>query len=171
MNLAEDHAPMILAPYQFQGHSGWQGVSHCSVFEDSGQYYMAHQGRPSVDKYFMVMHVRKMFWTPDGWPVVSPERFARVPQTPITQNELVGEWEQIELGYRVVPGYAAEQVTPDLQVATTISLNNITYNAPWMEFNGRKVYVSRERDWENKKETFIYTGLTNDGVAIWGKKK
>jgi arabinan endo-1,5-alpha-L-arabinosidase len=173
LNLEEDHGPMILAPYQFQGHGGWQGVSHCSVFEDSGQYYMAHQGRPSVDKYFMVMHVRKLFWTSDGWPVVSPERFARVPQAPVTKNELTGNWEQLVLGYRVVPGYAAEQVSADLQTATTVSLNadTLKYNAPWLEFTWGKVYVSRERDWENKKVTLVYTGLTKDGVAIWGKRK
>lgn len=187
LNTAEDHIPMILAPYQFQGHGGWQGVAHCSVFEDGGQYYMAHQGRPSVDKYFMVMHVRKIFWTPDGWPVVSPERFAGTPQTAIEQNELTGDWEQIVLGYQVVPGYAAEQVSPNLQVATTITLNadgtingnaadTWTYHAPWLQltWNGTpyNVHVSRERDWENKRSaTLVFTGLNNEGVAIWGKKK
>jgi arabinan endo-1,5-alpha-L-arabinosidase len=173
INLEEDHGPMILAPYQFQGHGGWQGVSHCSVFEDSGQYYMAHQGRPSVNKFFMVMHVRKLFWTADGWPVVSPERFARVPQTPVSKNELSGDWEQIELGYRVVPGYAVEQVSADLQIATTISLNadTLSYNAPWLDLKWGRVHVSRERDWENKRETLVFTGLSNTGTAIWGKKK
>jgi arabinan endo-1,5-alpha-L-arabinosidase len=189
LNTVEDHGPMILAPYQFQGHGGWQGVAHCSVFEDSGQYYMAHQGRPSVDKYFMVMHVRKLFWTTDGWPVVSPERFSRVAQTPVTQNELAGDWEQIILGYQVVPGYSAEQVSPNLQTATIITLqadgkingnaaNAWTYNAPWLEMkwnNGQyidKLQVSRERDWENKRaSTLVFTGLNNQGTAIWGKKK
>ena len=135
------------------------------------------------------MHVRKLFWTMDGWPVVSPERFARVAQTPVTQNELAGDWEQIILGYQVVPGYAAEQVSPNLQVATTITLqtngtingnagNTWTYNAPWLEMkwnNGQyidKLQVSRERDWENKRtSTLVFTGLNNQGTAIWGKKK
>jgi len=189
MNTEEDNIPMIIAPYQFQGHGGWQGVAHCAVFEDGGQYYMAHQGRPCVDKYFMDLHVRKMFWTTDGWPVVSPQRYANVSQNSIAQTELAGEWEQIVLGYKVVPGYSAEQVSADLQVATTITLNADgkingsaanawTFNAPWLELkwnNGAytdKVYVSRERDWENKKSTtLVFTGLNNVGTAIWGKKK
>lgn len=190
LNLEEDNIPMIIAPYQFQGHGGWQGTAHCAVFDDgSGQYYMAHQGRPSVDKYFMDLHVRKIFWTADGWPVVSPERYANTTQTAVAQTELSGDWEQIVLGYKVVPGYSAEQTDPNLQVATTITLNADgkingsatnawTYTAPWLELkwnNGAftdKVYVSRERDWENKKSTtLVFTGLNNAGTAIWGKKK
>jgi arabinan endo-1,5-alpha-L-arabinosidase len=189
INNEEDDYPMILAPYQFQGHGGWQGVAHCAVFEKDGQYFMAHQGRPSIDKYFMDLHVRKIFWTPDGWPVVSPERYANVAQTAIAQTDLAGDWEQIVLGYKVVPGYAAEQVNADLQVATTITLNadgkingsaanTWTYSAPWLELKWNiggtidKVYVSRERDWENKKSSIlVFTGLSNAGVASWGKKK
>lgn len=190
LNTEEDHIPMILAPYQFIGHGGWQGTAHCGVFADgSGQYYMAHQGRPCVDKYYMDLHVRKIFWTTDGWPVVSPERYANVAQTAIAQSELAGDWEQIVLGYRVVPGFSAEQTSPDLQVATTITLNadgkingsatnSWTYTAPWLQLswnNGAfidKLYVSRERDWENAKiSTLVFTGLDNTGVAVWGKKK
>lgn len=189
LNTEEDNIPMILAPYQFQGHGGWQGVSHCAVFQDAGQYYMAHQGRPSVDKYYMDLHIRKIFWTTDGWPVVSPERYANTPQNNIAQSDVAGDWEQIVLGYQVVPGYSAEQTSPDLQVAATITLNadgkingssanSWTYAVPWLELkwnNGAytdKVYVSWERDWENKKSaTLVFTGLNNVGTAIWGKKK
>ena len=34
-----------------------------------------------------------------------------------------------------------------------------------------KVYVQKGRDWENKKNTIIFTGLNNQGTAVWGKKK
>jgi arabinan endo-1,5-alpha-L-arabinosidase len=135
----------------------------------------------------MVLHVRKIFWTPDGWPIVSPERYAAVPATAITAAELAGNWEQIVLNYRVVPGYQNEQTNPDYQIATVIKLdaggtingdasNQWTYTAPWMELkwnnNARieKVRVDRERDWENKNNTIIFTGLDNTGKAIWGKK-
>ena len=99
-------------PYQFLNHGGWQGTSHPSVFETDGQYYLAHQGRPGVDKYFMVLHIRKIFWTDDGWPVVSPQRFAGTEQTPVTKKEIEGTWEKIKLEYSVTPGFAVEQVLP-----------------------------------------------------------
>lgn len=188
-NLNEDidHGPMILAPYQFSGHSGWQGVAHCSVFETAGQYFIAHQGRPGVDKYFMDLHVRKIFWTPDGWPVVSPERYALEDNTTVAQTDLIGSWEQIVLGYRVVPGYDKEQTSPDFQTSTPLTINadgtintdaasQWTYTAPYLKLrysNGftDQVFVQKGRDWENKKATLIFSGLNNAGTAVWGKKK
>jgi arabinan endo-1,5-alpha-L-arabinosidase len=186
LNEEEDNAPMILTPYKFANHGGWQGTSHPSVFKSENQYYLAHQGRPGVDKYFMVLHVRKVFWTEDGWPVISPQRFAGTEQTAITKEELAGDWERISLDYRVVPGYAEEQLSPDFQVSAVVQLNangtfngitnnTWTYNSPWLELNWNgesvdKIIVERGRDWENKRACLVFTGLNNKGVAVWGKK-
>lgn len=187
-NTNVDHGPMITAPYQFMGHGGWQGVSHCTVFTDGGtNYFFASQARPSVNSYFMDLHVRKIFWTQDGWPIVSPERYAWEDNTTVLKDSLIGNWEQIILGYKVVPGYANEQTSPDLQTAASLIINadgtlntdansKWTYNAPWLQMNWSngytdKVFVQKGRDWENKKLTIIFSGLNNDGTAIWGKKK
>jgi arabinan endo-1,5-alpha-L-arabinosidase len=183
-----DDGPMILAPYKFNNHSGWQGVAHCAVFEDgNSQYYMAHQGRPGENSYYMDLHVRKIFWTEDGWPVVSPERYAAVEQTEITSADLAGNYEQIVLGYQVVPGYADEQTNPNFQTSVSLVLdaagtingdtnNNWTYANGWLTLNWGtswtdKLHVERGRDWENNvASTILLTGLNNDGTAIWGKK-
>ncbi|HEX8504280.1 MAG TPA: arabinan endo-1,5-alpha-L-arabinosidase [Hymenobacter sp.] len=188
LNLVEDHGPMILAPYRFAGHSGWQGTAHCGVFADAnGQYFMAHQARPGIDSYYMDLHVRKIFWTPDGWPVVSPERYAGEDNAAVAPADLAGEWEQITLGYQVVPGFDREQTSPDFQASVPLTLaangtfnntptNTWTYAAPWLELRTaagavEKVYVQKGRDWENKKPTIVFTGLNDAGVAVWGKKK
>jgi arabinan endo-1,5-alpha-L-arabinosidase len=183
-----DDSPMILAPYKFNNHSGWQGVAHCAVFkDDANQYYMAHQGRPGENSYFMDLHVRKMHWTEDGWPIVSPERYAGVAQSEITAQDFAGNYEQIILGYQVVPGYSAEQVQPDFQTSIALKLdtngsingdsnNQWSYQAPWLTLTWGgtwvdKLHVERGRDWENKKEsTILLSGLNNAGTAIWGKK-
>jgi len=183
-----DHGPMIIAPYKFSGHSGWQGVAHSTAFSDgSGQYFIAHQGRPGIDKYFMNMHVRKLFWTTDGWPVASPERYAWEKDSLISQSDIVGDWEQIVLGYNIVPGYDVEQTSPDFQNSVSLTIaadgtlngnasNTWTYAAPWLQLNWAngftdKVFVQKGRDWENKKNTIIFSGLNNQGTAVWGKKK
>ena len=187
VNTNEDHGPMIVAPYQFSGHAGWQGVSHCAVFENNGQFYISHQGRPGNDINFMILHTRKLYWTKDGWPVASPERYAGEFPTAIKTEDLVGDWEQITLNYRIVPGYDKEQNQADFQYSVPLSLNangaingdatnKWTYTAPWLELkwsNGTtdQVYVDRGRDWENKKETILFTGLNNQGTSIWAKKK
>jgi len=189
-NTNVDHAPMITAPYQFTGHGGWQGVSHVSVFDDgNGQYFMAHQGRPSVNYYYMDLHVRKLFWSSDGWPVASPERYAWENNNAVPSDSLAGTWDYIVLNYQVVPGYQAEQTSPNLQVATSLTLaangnaagaqqsGTWTYTAPWLQINWNngttdKVYVHRGHDWEKtgRPATFLFTGLNNKGIAVWGKK-
>ncbi|MEZ4687546.1 MAG: arabinan endo-1,5-alpha-L-arabinosidase [Bacteroidia bacterium] len=188
MNIAQDDVPMIIAPYKFAQHSGWQGVAHCAVFNDgNGQWYMAHQGRPGFNSYFMHLHVRKMYWTEDGWPLVSPERYAGLEQTAVTESEIAGKYEQIVLGYRVVPGFDQEQTSPDFQVSTETTLGadgsingdasqSWSWNAPWLTLNWNggwvdKLYVERGRDWERKvPSTLIMTGLNNESTAIWLKK-
>ncbi|NMH28620.1 arabinan endo-1,5-alpha-L-arabinosidase [Flavobacterium silvaticum] len=188
LNTPVDHGPMILAPYKFNGHSGWQGVSHCGVFkDDANQYYMAHQGRPGIDSYYMDLHIRKVFWTEDGWPVVSPERYAGVAQTEITAADLAGNYEQIVLGYQVVPGYDQEQTSPDFQTSVNLTLDssgsvNGDSNNHWTLENGwltlqwgtsytDKLHVERGRDWENNvTSTILLSGLNQQGTAIWGKK-
>ena len=150
---------------------------------------MAHQGRPGVNRAFMVMHVRKMFWTPEGWPIVSPERYANVPDNAVTESEIAGDYEQIVQGYAVVPGFDQEQTDPQYNVAFNTTLNadgkingdpNNTwgYTAPWLELRWAgglfidKLRVSRERDWEKKKtSTVVMTGLNGGGLSIWMKKK
>jgi arabinan endo-1,5-alpha-L-arabinosidase len=32
------------------------------------------------------------------------------------------------------------------------------------------VIVQRGRDWENKKEGLVFSGLNENGTAVWGKK-
>jgi arabinan endo-1,5-alpha-L-arabinosidase len=187
INTVQDHGPMILAPYQFQGHSGWQGTAHCAVFkDDAGQYYIAHQARPGASKFSMILHVRKIFWTQNGWPVVSPERYAWEDNAAVVKDSLPGQWEKIKFNYNVVPGYEREQLYPDFQVSANITLDAAgtisgtggtwSYTAPWLQLNlstggTEKVFVQKGRDWENKKSTYIFTGLNETGIAIWGKKK
>lgn len=188
INTYMDNGPMIIAPYQFNGHSGWQGVAHQAVFnDDEGNFYISHQGRPGIDRFCMVLHNRKLHWTTDGWPIASPERFAGVEQTTVTEGELVGNYEQIILGYNVVPGFASTQTSPDFQTAINLTINadgtlnnnegNWTYDGDsWLTLswsNGYTdvVHVDRGRDWENKVEsTILFSGLNNDGTAIWAKK-
>jgi len=187
-NTNVDHTPMIIAPYQFNGHGGWQGTSHVSVFDDgNGQYFIAHQARPGVNSYYMDLHVRKLFWTADGWPVASPERYAWEDNSTVIIDSLLGNWEQITLNYLVVPGYGNEQLNPNMQTSVNLSIDAAgtlngdagstwTYAAPWMTMkwsNGTtdKVFIQKGRDWENKKSSYIFSGLNNSGTAKWGKKK
>ena len=90
--------PILTAPYRFENHPGWAGTAHCGVFRtDDGQYFMVHQGRLSPQNQLMVLHLRQLFFTPEGWPVVSPERYAGTKPRKFRPADLVGEWEIIRV--------------------------------------------------------------------------
>jgi arabinan endo-1,5-alpha-L-arabinosidase len=172
-----DNFPMIQTPYRFNNHEGWQGTGHCSVYNDSGTYYMFNQARPSTDIYNMVLHVREMSWI-NNWPVVSPERYAAVPKCSFTADSLVGKWEHLLLIYNKSVPHATSN-TIELVANGTIGNNSVDtwslqdslLTMSWN--NGQyidKVIVSLGYDWENRCVTYLYTGMNGGGLCMWGKK-
>ncbi|MBA7521804.1 hypothetical protein ES705_13915 [subsurface metagenome] len=180
VNMADytDNIPMIQAPYKFNYHPGWQGTGHCGVYSDNGTYYMFNQSRPSIEPAMMVLHARKIFWI-DDWPVVSPERYAGVPQCAITSDSLLGEWEHLILTYKTGGNYHSTSTPLELHTDGTFNSNtaNIwtldkdTLLLSWDSGNSiDKLIVFWGWDWENSCKTLLYTGMNEDGVCSWGKK-
>ena len=177
MAVFADNIPMILFPYRFNHHVGWQGTGHCGVFRDGDQYYMVHQGRTSSSIYNMVLHVRKMFWI-DGWPVLSPQRYAGVPQTGIDAEMIPGQWEHIPMVYdRTVTNLRPDLINLDSDGRingsnqNTWSLDADTLIMSWHggQYIDRMI-VSHAWDWENRCLALVYTGMNQNGLNIWGKR-
>jgi arabinan endo-1,5-alpha-L-arabinosidase len=176
--------PMLTHPYQFNFHSGWVGISHCTIFQDpeTQQWYYSSQGRlpanlPGINASNAVMmgHVREVEWTSDGWPVVAPERYAAVPETEITEEDIVGTWEQITMEYQYQVIQTSENVvfnsngTLGGSMGGTWSLNTDTNT---LTINGNECKLLDAWDWEAtpRKVTISYSGLTTEGRPIWAKK-
>jgi len=195
MRKETDNYPILTYPYQFKNHPGWAGTAHCCVFTDKdGNYYMAHQARLRPDNHMMDLHVRNMFWTADGWPVVSPERFAGTPQQDIIQNDLVGEWEVIEIGNgvperdlmagQILWGENKLRETEEIK-SKIVKLENDfsitggltgkwTYQDKALTVNLSDTIQNLQlffgQDWENQTQTILFTGLNSKGHSLWGKK-
>lgn len=184
-NFGGDMLPVVTHPYKFSKSNGWVGISHCAVFEDgNGNWYFASQGRlpkdiPGINASNAVMmgQVRSIQWTADKWPVVMPERYGAVPSVAITESELAGNWEHIDLSYSygkqktsvTMTLTADHKVTAGAWKGATWSYdaNNrrITFS------NGVEVSLQREVDWEAspRTHTIVYAGYTNS-KTYWGKK-
>jgi len=178
MAAASDNTPMIQAPYKFNNHPGWQGTGHCGVFSDSGKYYMFNQGRPSIEPAMMVLHVREIFWLND-WPVLSPERYAGVPQCPVAADSLAGSWEHMPLLYHTAasaPHSTSEILelnadgTFNNKATNTWTFNDDTLTLNWYSGAMHKLIVFWGWDWENSCRTLLYTGMNKIGTCAWGKK-
>lgn len=193
-----DAFPVLTHPYQFSSnleHDGWVGISHCAVWNDEkGNWFFGSQGRKPTDysvntdwvpNAIMMGHVRRIYWTSDGWPVVSPERYAGVEDAPISINDLVGTWEFIDMTY----SYGKQK----MPVETTISLvpgvsnrvsiqgafkGNAQFNSETnilqLNVSGTTFYfnVARELDWESspRKSTIVMAGYKSATQTYWAKR-
>lgn len=190
-----DMYPAVTAPYKFNSSYGWVGISHCCVFEDgNGNWFYSSQGRfpvgvpgINVSNAIMMGHIRSIRWTEDGWPVVMPERYGAVPQVKIGKDELVGNWELIQL--RSTPENSfldsnAQQFTsqnvvllPDGSVESSSWGDNIKWLFDdvnnILEIGGYKIYIQREVDWEMtpRAVTIVGAGYQDNGkITNWMKK-
>lgn len=172
--------PVVTHPYKFSNSDGWVGISHCAVFDDGkGNWYYASQGRlpESVDNSIMLGHVRSIRWTKDGWPLVMPERYGAVPKVAITEEELVGNWEHIDLSYSY--GKQKESSVMTLTADHKVSVGtwkdaSWSYNADTqvLTVNGIDLYLQREVDWEAvpRTHTIVYAAYGSNYKTYWGKK-
>lgn len=176
--------PVVTHPYKFSNDYGWVGIAHCGIFDDgAGNWYYTSQGRLPVNvggnqysNALMMGHVRSIRWTEDGWPVVMPERYGAVPQVAITEDELVGNWEHIDLSY----SFGTQKESSNMTLAADHTITDGTWKGgSWsydaekqiLTANGVKLYLQRETDWEAnpRTHTIVYAGYTTS-KTYWGKK-
>ena len=182
---ANNNPTVLTHPYKFSEGYGWVGISHCAVFDDgNGNWYYASQqrfpanvGGNAYSNAIMMGGVRSIQWESNGWPTVMPERYGAVPQASISESELVGAWEHIDLSYSYCnQRTASEMVLGDDHKITSGAWKGAawSFNAQTntLTCNGVELKVQREVDWEAspRKVTIVYSGL-NGIKSYWGKKK
>ncbi|MCH5237127.1 MAG: family 43 glycosylhydrolase [Muribaculaceae bacterium] len=183
--------PVLTAPYKFEGHPGWVGTAHCSVFSDKeGNTFMAHQGRYAPESGMMDLHIRQVFFTPSGWPVVSPERYAGVNPISFKADDLKGEWEIIRVREpRAERNLEAGQILwgegnlldGEWNLSEKIEIDPESEDCVFNEEKQilslrigdeiiKELIVHSGHDWERETDTVLFTGLDNAGRSVWGKR-
>ena len=185
-NSGGDILPVVTHPYKFSSGYGWVGISHCCVFDDgNGNWFFASQGRfpanvggNAYSNAIMMGHVRSIRWTKEGWPLVMPERYGAVPQVEITEEELIGDWEHIDLSY----SYGNQKTSNKMTLSADHTVTEGTWSGATWEYdsndrilkfsNGVEVYLQRETDWEAspRTHTIVYAGYGSNYKTYWGKK-
>lgn len=190
-----NNVPILTAPYRFENHPGWAGTAHCGLIDaGDGRYFMTHQGRLSPQNQLMDLHVREVFFTVNGWPVVSPERYAGTAPRSFTKEDLAGEWEIIRLQEPPLErSLEAGQIMwgegdlrngeQALSARVVLEADGSVGDATW-DFNVKKqlltiktatedinnLIIFAGHDWENETETILFTGLDAQGHSVWGKR-
>lgn len=192
-----DNFPILTNPYRFREHPGWKGTAHCGVVSDGeGRYFMAHQGRLAPEGMMMCLHLRQMFFTPDGWPVVSPERYCGTTVRKFKKSDLAGEWEiirviepraerRLEAGQilwgegDLLPGECDDSETFIIRGSgsTDGRISGISFDEKSqllsLTLDGTEItglVVHAGHDWEREQDTVLFTGLDPQGRSVWGKR-
>ena len=178
-----DALPMVTHPYKFSTGHGWVGISHCAVFDDGqGNWFYASQGRfpttagGNAPNAVMLGHVRSIRWTSSGWPVVMPERYAAVPQVAITDDDIAGTWELIDLTYK----YNEQKTATELVLGADHTVTAGTWKgSQWtldattntLKIGNNELLLQRECDWEAspRRATIVFAGISGT-KTYWGKK-
>ena len=172
----------IMGSYRFQGHPGWIGLGHNAVFEENGQWFCLNNSHFVNDASYCYMQLRTLLWTEDGWPVVSPERYAGERAQKIPEKALAGEWEWIRFELQD----KSMQTASRFSLALDGSFDGDSRNRWALEGDNRLVmreydesveghyrvytaYVLPAWDWETWQPCLVFTGTDQFGEAVWGK--
>ncbi|MDQ0229391.1 arabinan endo-1,5-alpha-L-arabinosidase [Metabacillus malikii] len=181
-----DTGTKVLNSYTFNDDTGWLGTGHNGLLQDGEDYYLTHNARAGEDLYWSHLHVREIVWTNDGWPVLSPERYAGKPKekSTVTTENLIGDWEKIEF----IRFDDSMQTSTSLSLLKNGKINESDSKDYWeFEDDTLKLYwyapdeaqgdywidevkVIPQWDFEKWQPTLVFTGLKQDGTAIWGKQ-
>jgi arabinan endo-1,5-alpha-L-arabinosidase len=183
----EGYGVKLMGGFQFMPPNGetsgavmaYRSPGHNSAYYDA-----------DTDRYFLVFHTRfagmgnlhnvrvhQFYFNSDGWPVVSPHRYAGETIKESTLSEQVGEYNVIfHLRDINLKQHQSVEMTlnPDGTVAgaetgTWKSLNgtDMEITADSITYKGvfAKAYDNQQRKW-----VMTFTALSPDGAALWGSK-
>lgn len=190
----------ITSPYYFEMDQGWYSTGHSAFLynPDTNEYFLSHNARvETIPNGGTRLHVRKIYWTEDGWPVVSPELYAGEKSgQKIPTRCIPGVYQFIELLRNDLPIDPISAVKRGNNVLVLEEDHTVSgaYTGTWVQTGentvrltlGRHVYetaVSTAWDWENWTSCLVFTGLSEaseapqktfsdaySGIGIWGKR-
>ena len=173
---------MQVCGYCWSDGTSYMAPGHNSVLHDrDGSWYIIYhvreknyitKGEPST------MQVRKMYWTEEGWPVVSAERYSGEVDQEIPKEALQGRYERINLISTLPQG---------IQTAVGMKLKNkndyyecCSIQGKWHYKDGRMTitygpheetaFVNAVWDHERNQPTIALCGMSKDGVPFWAKR-
>lgn len=164
----------------------WLAPGHNSVLNDNGNWYLCHHARPSNDKNWPYLHIRKILWSDDGWPMANAERYAGEFEQPIPQNKVICEnWEIVQ--HHRCSNENAKAMNFALKADGTVTCSDSfigngtwTYTEPASitisvkNGKGRETIIKGKllacHDWDANANTITFTGIDNYGQAWFGKQ-
>jgi len=183
----------LMGNYQFQLAAGETGTAlgyvspgGTTVYHDAtaGKYFLVFHTRFPGRGEYHELRVHEMFINADGWPVVSPFRYAPLSLSPttlsadVTAADAAGTYKMINHG---------KDISATIKTSTAVTLaadGTVTgsVTGTWTYNGGNKITLSLgttgtftgvlSRQWNTNAGAFVvtWTAQSVDGVSIWGAR-
>ncbi|NUU16029.1 family 43 glycosylhydrolase [Cellulomonas humilata] len=162
---------LMLAGHALSGGRAWLAPGHASVLTDGDRQLLVHHVRDAGDPTRHEVQVRRLVWTADGWPAVSPQPWAGAAEPaderPTDPAELAGTWELVTFDQATAGGVATPHtLTIDDDVIATIRSHGDGH------FTSRalELVVFPSVDAVRGVSTLSFAGLDADGNATLGTR-
>ena len=176
-----DVGMLVMAGYRWVSGKPYMGPGHNSVLrdEDGSWYIVCHVREMNFKQAHepSIQQIRKIFWTSDGWPVVSPQPYAGEVDQSIPEDILNGFYERINISPTLPQGI--QHATP-MKIGLEGYYENCSIQGRWTYDNGRlvitygphreEVFVTVVWDHELDRPTIGLCGMNENGVAFWAKR-
>lgn len=162
---------LMLAGHALDGGRAWLAPGHASVLTDGDRQLLVHHVRDADDPTQHEVQVRRLVWTADGWPVVSPQPWAGDAEPdddpPTDPAALAGTWEVVTFD-QATAGY----VTPSRTVVIGDEVLTVTRSHGDGRFSwpGLDLVVFWSVDAVRGRSTLSFAGLDADGNATLGTR-
>lgn len=174
---------MIDCGYRWITGMPYMGPGHNSVLlrENGDMFLVSHIRKMRLlddDPGPGLLQIRRMFMTPDGWPILASQPYAeetfRIAREPV----IPGKYERIELRPSIPQGiqHAHTMVLREdgrMECGSVVGRwHSLDEYSLELEYGPIKEFVHIEKglDVDLNKSTVLLTGLTNQGICTWGKK-
>ncbi|WP_227497034.1 arabinan endo-1,5-alpha-L-arabinosidase [Planctomonas psychrotolerans] len=167
----------VLGSYRFDGDTGWLAPGHNSILvepTDTGdEYFMVHHVRVEGNPTEHTAHVRRVFFTAAGWPVVSPQPFAGRDSEALPATEpLDGTWRVVRFdpeSSELVPARPVHLESPagepGRRFGTAAEQARIRVDGVDLD-----AVVFGSADASRGRAALSFSGMGSDGVVWFGTK-
>jgi len=175
---------MISAGYRWLSGMPYMGPGHNSVLlRDNAEMYMVSHIRKMQfvddDPGAGLLQIRKLYVTPDDWLIAGAQPYAKETFPIVLDVVIPGLYERIELRPSVPQGICHAhplRIFEDGRLECCSIIGNwekVDEHTLEFSYGPIKEYVHIEvgLDAESNKSTVLLSGLTNQGVCTWAKKR
>lgn len=155
----------------------YYGPGHNSAItaENGETFYVSHTRKDAVE-IAATLQVRKMLWTSDGWPVVSPVTYAGEVEQALPEEMIAGTYDLASVGHTKMEGRSIKSRNFDLPVLSS----KVTLNADgtmadglgtWTFDGDHTVTLTFAKDGDTSKDEFYKTGDVMTLYTLFGYDK